>query len=299
MGRFYFYDGWRPDLPPLGYPRIDVAAERATIPADWTVWAFADLHGQRDAFVEALQQARLIDLDGHWRGGAKVALVGLGDYVDRGPDSRGVVEVLTVLEPELVAAGSRLVLVRGNHEQMLADILRDSDEWWSSWLLNGGEALVRSHGLRAISWPIRRLIDRLNEAAPGLLAWLLETLPMAHWRDTVFVHAGLPRGGALGPLLIDDRQLWDPASWFVRSAGVAFEPDLWAFREGGVRRVVIGHYPQDHGPQVDHDGTLLLLDTNAAGMRSLSGGRMTSMVTLARIVPQGPLGASEFISVHI
>lgn len=297
MGRSYFYDGWRPDVPPLGYPRMDIAAERGRIPDDWMVWAFADVHGAHDAFLEALQEARLVDLDGHWRAGAKVALVGLGDYVDRGPDSKGVVELLTSLSPEIAYAGSRLVLVRGNHEQMLADILRGSREWFESWRLNGGPALARSYGIDA-ERPFGRFVAQLNAAAPDLLSWLLDTLPCARWRDVVFVHAGLPPGGTLGTLLIDDRQLWDPDEWFLRSAGVALEPQLWAFRDHGVRRVVIGHYPQDGGPQVDHDGTLLLLDTNAGGLRSPDGVQMTSFVTLARLEPNAWSNESEVVLVR-
>jgi hypothetical protein len=299
MGRSYFFDRWRPDIPPLGYPPMDECDARGRIPDDWTVWAFADIHGARDGFLEALQEAKLVDLDGHWRGGPNVALVGLGDYIDRGPDSKGVVELLMRLAPELEAAGSRLVLVRGNHEQMLADILRGSPEWFESWRLNGGDALARSYGVPSPSRGVGRLVENLTDEAPDLLPWLLATLPAARWRDIVFVHAGLPRTGTRGTLLIGDRQLWDPDGWFIGSEGVTLEPELWAFRDYGVRRVVIGHYPQDRGPTIDHDGTLLLLDTNASGLRAPSGVQLTAFVTLACLLPDGPLEESEFVMVGI
>jgi hypothetical protein len=105
------------------------------------------------------------------------------------------------------------------------------------------------------------LRQALLEHFPGLLTWLLETVADARWRDVVFVHAGLTAGGTPGSLLEDDRQLWDPGGWFASSAGLEFEPALPAFRETGIRRVVASHHPQDGGPNVDHAGRLLLLDT--------------------------------------
>lgn len=137
------------------------------------------------------------------------------------------------------------------------------------------------------------LLDRF----PGLLTWLLETVAYARWRDVVFVHAGLPPGATLGSLLEDDRQLWDPSGWFASSAGLEFEPALAAFREAGIRRVVAGHHPQDRGPNVDHAGSLLLLDTNACGMRSPGGIQMTSFVTLTRSPDDRPLEETEFVMV--
>jgi hypothetical protein len=140
-------------------------------------------------------------------------------------------------------------------------------------------------------------VRALNEAEPELLPWPLETLPCARWRDVVFVHAGLPPGGTIGTLLISDGQLWDPEAWFLSSAGLELEPDLWGFSNYGVGRVVIGHYPQDRGPTVGHNGTLLLLDSNAAGLPMLDGRPRTSFVSLARLPPAGRLEATEVVLV--
>jgi serine/threonine protein phosphatase 1 len=67
-------------------------------------------------------------------------LVTLGDYVDRGPDSRAAVELLLEL-----AQACRLVALRGNHEEMLLDALR-SDVARSIWLRCGGLATLRAYG---------------------------------------------------------------------------------------------------------------------------------------------------------
>jgi hypothetical protein len=297
MGRSYYYNGFRLDAPPLGYPPLERASEAVRIPEDWAVWAVTDIHGASGPFRAALVEAGLTNADGHWQGGPGVALLSIGDAIDRGPDSAGVVRHLRELAGEMAFAGSRLVLVRGNHEQMLADILRGCDEWFESWRVNGGEALARSFGLPPVGRDFRAFLKTLNDVAPDLLPWLLESLPYARWRDVLFVHAGLPRQGTLGTLLISDGQLWDPESWFISGTGLALEPDLWAFRDHGVRRLVIGHYPQDHGPEIQQDGTLMLLDSNAAGLPTLSGGPRTSFVTLARIPPEGSLEESDFVLV--
>jgi hypothetical protein len=149
---------------------------------------------------------------------------------------------------------------------MLADILRGSTEWLNSWRRNGGEELARSHGIDRFG-SFRHFVLRLKAAPLDLLSWPLDTLPCARWRDGIFVHAGLPKRGTLETLLSDDSQLWDPDAWFIRSAGVSFERQFVAFRQSGFRRVMMGHYPQDRGPQLDHGGTLLLLATPAASSR--------------------------------
>jgi hypothetical protein len=299
MARLYFYNGFRADAPPLGYPAWADLGDLIKIPDEWTVWAVADLHGVLDPFRAALAEAGLADRSGRWIGGPNIALVSLGDAIDRGPDSAGLMRYLRGLEVEMAKAGSRLVRVRGNHEQMLADILRGCDEWFDSWRANGGAALARSFGLARVAHGFSSFVTALIEAEPGLLPWLLETLPCARWRDVVFVHAGLPPGGTIGTLLISDKQLWDPESWFVSSAGLALEPDLWGLSNYGMGRVVIGHYPQHRGPTVEHDGTLLLLDSNAAGLPTLDGRLRTSFVSLARLAPSGSLEASKFVLVDV
>jgi serine/threonine protein phosphatase 1 len=66
-------------------------------------------------------------------------LVTLGDYVDRGPDSRGV-----MLRMQDLAAGGRLIALRGNHEEMLLDA-RDNPALYTLWLQYGGQATLDSY----------------------------------------------------------------------------------------------------------------------------------------------------------
>ncbi|MGE0625899.1 MAG: metallophosphoesterase [Pseudomonadales bacterium] len=79
--------------------------------------AFGDVHGalaELEALLEALD---LIDGQGNWIGG-HTRLVSLGDLLDRGPDSRGVMDLLMTLERQAAAAGGAVHVVLGNHEIM-------------------------------------------------------------------------------------------------------------------------------------------------------------------------------------
>ena len=68
-------------------------------------------------------------------------LVTLGDYVDRGPDSRGVIERLIALSKHC-----RLVPILGNHDQVMLDVCDGSGPFDDTWSLFGGDATVASYG---------------------------------------------------------------------------------------------------------------------------------------------------------
>ena len=88
------------------------------------VVAIGDVHGALDRFVAILREAAIIDKDWHWAGGRAV-LVQLGDVLDRGPDSKRVVDLLRSLEVEAAKAGGQVYPLNGNHELMrMTDDLR-------------------------------------------------------------------------------------------------------------------------------------------------------------------------------
>jgi serine/threonine protein phosphatase 1 len=143
-------------------------------------------------------------------------LVFLGDYIDRGPDSRGVVERLLRLEPQRPC-----ILLCGNHEDMLLDALGGSYKGAvDDWMRNGGDATQRSYG----ATNVRHLAERIPEAHLRFYRALRE-----HWEtdEYVFVHAGIR---ADGPEATDrETKLW------LRTA-----PDE-AFGYG--KTVICGHTP--------------------------------------------------------
>src|SRR5207249_2483504 len=73
-------------------------------------------------------------------------LVCVGDYLDRGPDSRTVIDTVMDLEQR---PGVATVFLRGNHEDMCLAYLGRGGHYGESWMLNGGAATLRSYGLDA------------------------------------------------------------------------------------------------------------------------------------------------------
>ncbi len=171
----------------------------ATLPVGERVYAIGDVHGCLDR-LRALHRAVAEDIAA--RPVASATLVHLGDYVDRGPDSAGVLGLLADQPPP--AGVGVVVNLWGNHEaMMLAALTERSPRVVRHWLLNGGEATLRSLGL---------------DDAADPAAWA-KRLP-AHWLDFLrglalthdaggylFVHAGLRPGVPIAVQARDDL-LW-------------------------------------------------------------------------------------------
>lgn len=85
--------------------------------AQGRVVAIGDVHGDYDAFVAILRQAGLLDARLRWSGG-NATLVQTGDFLDRGPKPREVMDLLISLEKQAAKKGGRLVVLLGNHEMM-------------------------------------------------------------------------------------------------------------------------------------------------------------------------------------
>jgi TPR repeat protein len=108
--------------PETGANRIETAVVRPQQNQDvWNgvdrVIAIGDIHGDYEQFVKVLASAGLIDGNGNWTGG-KTHLVQTGDILDRGPDSRAVMDLLMRLEPQAAQAGGGVHCLMGNHEAM-------------------------------------------------------------------------------------------------------------------------------------------------------------------------------------
>ncbi|MFT5452704.1 MAG: hypothetical protein ACI9N9_002199 [Enterobacterales bacterium] len=94
--------------------------------ADDSKWRFTtteqvisvgDIHGDFNAFVAIMQKANLLDSSNNWIGGKK-HFVSTGDYLDRGPDSRKVMDLFIKLEKQADEAGGKFHVLLGNHEVM-------------------------------------------------------------------------------------------------------------------------------------------------------------------------------------
>ena len=128
----------------------------------------------------------------------------LGDYVDRGPDSKGVLDRLIAFGKEW----PKTVFLKGNHESIMLEFLDDPGEmlYWLDW---GGEETLESCGLTdIIGRPGEDLEAELAQNLPSDHVKFLHSLPLTHVEgDYLFVHAGLRPGVPLEEQNEDDL-LW-------------------------------------------------------------------------------------------
>jgi serine/threonine protein phosphatase 1 len=195
------------------------------------LYAVGDIHGRLDLLDKLL---KLIERDRKGREPAETVLVFLGDYVDRGSDSKGVVARLISGLPGDVTP----LFLKGNHEDLLLDFL-DRPRFGLTWLNNGGDIALLSYGVS---------IDAIQNAYWLGLAGLAEAsaifrdlLPDEHLQffralnlsyragQYFFVHAGVKPGVGL------DSQSEDDLIW-IREEFLSYPDDFGAV-------VVHGHTP--------------------------------------------------------
>ncbi len=161
----------------------------ARVGEDTLAYAVGDIHGRDDLLARLLAR---IEADAAGRGARRRVVVFLGDYVDRGPDSREVMERLCQGPP----AGFEWVLLRGNHEDFLLRFL-DDPSVGLVWMLNGGTATAYSYlGRMPGEWDdMARLRDALRARIPSRHLEVLRRLALYHVEgDYLFVHAGVRPG---------------------------------------------------------------------------------------------------------
>lgn len=173
------------------------------------LYAVGDIHGEL-ALLDRLLSIIAEDMAG--RSGRRAVLVFLGDYIDRGPDSRGVLDRLANGPLPTPLSGAETRFLAGNHEAAMLDFLTDPVNN-AHWLDFGGAEALSSYGVRA-SVGVRerarlrdlrdRLIDRLPDAHLRFLGSLEN---WASYGDYAFVHAGIKPGRALSRQRRDDL-LW-------------------------------------------------------------------------------------------
>lgn len=159
-----------------------------SVPRGVRVYAFGDTHGC-ESLLRAL--ADKITKDSLQKPVEKTIVIGLGDYIDRGPDSKGVIDAL--LEEDLFGDAER-VFLKGNHEAFLLSFLKDPERG-SLWLEYGGREMLQSYGIKP---PFSLSAVALKTCAAELAAALPEThlsffnnLKLSHTiGDYFFVHAG-------------------------------------------------------------------------------------------------------------
>ena len=237
----------------------------ARAPRGLRIYALGDVHGCDGALAEAHER---IERDLRDRPPEDWRVIHVGDYIDRGPDSRAVIERLI----DRLGRG-RCYCLRGNHEQMAIDVLLEAGERAGElWLRNGGVETLASYGLdlRRIGG-LPALRDALLQVVPPAHQQFLLGLPhLVRFGDYAFVHAGIRPGRPLAAQTARDL--------------------VW------IREPFLGD-PRDHGPVVVHGhtpvGTVevapnrINIDTGA-----VFGGSLTCLVLdgagKALLGPRGP-----------
>jgi serine/threonine protein phosphatase 1 len=159
------------------------------IAAGTRLYAIGDIHGRLDLLSEL--ERRIVD-DAAAAGAGRNVVVYLGDYVDRGSQSREVVERL--IDRPLVGFERRLLL--GNHEESMLQFL-DDVQIGPAWLAYGGAATLLSYGVRPPSSDrdFIRVQEELRGKLPAPHLAFLRSLQLSHVEgDYYFVHAGIRPG---------------------------------------------------------------------------------------------------------
>lgn len=210
--------------------------------------AISDPHGAYDAMVRTLQNADVIDGDGNWSGGDS-HLVITGDMMDRGADSRKVMDLVMHLEEQAPAAGGMVHLLLGNHEVMnLVGDLRyvapgeyaafaedESPEERERWFRifsaqrlnigNSAEALLRTEFNK--QRPPGFFGHREAFSSEGKYGrWLMEKPLMVVVNSNAFVHGGMPPLVAEFGLEGLNDTLGSQVSEYVAQVGVLNEAGL-------------------------------------------------------------------------
>ncbi len=171
----------------------DASPVNAAIPAGERVYAIGDIHGRLD-LLEAL--ANEIEADNSQHEPARSTVILLGDLIDRGPDSAGVIRFVREWQ-----ARRPLRILCGNHEEMLLESLV-RPEVLSAFLRHGGRETILSYGLTEESYrrlTLEELQQQMAQAIPAdHIAFIRSFEDSILIGDYLFVHAGIMPGVARG-----------------------------------------------------------------------------------------------------
>ncbi|WP_046865771.1 metallophosphoesterase family protein [Microvirga massiliensis] len=212
------------------------------VPAGQRVYAVGDIHGRAD-LLDGMRQSIAEDLEEFPINAP--AIVFLGDYVDRGPDSRVVLDRLTASP-----FPARIVPLRGNHEAMLLQFL-NNPETLTTWRHNGGLETLYSYGLDVREVRLGRGYEEaayeLRKLIPAAHLEFLRATPLSFTSgDYFFCHAGVR------PEIDLTEQTEEDLLW-IREEFTASERDF-----GKV--VIHGHTPVSE-PEIHHNR--INIDTGA------------------------------------
>ncbi len=263
------------------------------------VVAVGDVHGGLEDLVDVLRTAHLIDGRNRWTGG-NTHLVQTGDLLDRGPDSRKVMDLLMDLEQQAKQAGGMVHVLLGNHETMnlngdLRYVTHDEFESYKT----SDSARVRSEAYEALADPAQKQDRKYRKkwedehplgwaehraalsGAGRYGQWLRKKNAVEKIGDALFAHGGIsPKYVSLSLREINSRiraELENPAK---QAGGIVLDPQgpLWyrglaeapestlaphveaVLSAFAVKHIVIAHTPTPGVIFPRFDGKVILID---------------------------------------
>ncbi len=221
---------------PQGTPEPATSAPPTSVPANQRVYAIGDIHGRLDLFDTIIAK---IDEDDAARAPAETTVILLGDLVDRGPDSAGVITAAREW-----ARRRRLRFLAGNHEEMFLASFTD-ETTLRHFLRHGGRETLLSYPITPEEYgpvTLEELQALMHERIPDDdIAFLRGMEDLIRIGDYVFVHAGIRAGNALEDQSIADLRwirgefLDDPTPRefaVVHGHTITAEPELHPHRIG-------------------------------------------------------------------
>jgi serine/threonine protein phosphatase 1 len=164
-------------------------------------YAIGDVHGRLDLLQELFD---LIEQHDAERPDRETVIVLLGDLIDRGPHSSGVIDFVRTYRP----VRARVYLVAGNHEELMLRALHGDATAFQLWMTSGGEATARSYGVDISSLEgigLENMARRLSAAIPAShIAFLRSAADSIRFGDYLLTHAGVRPGVALEDQTVND-----------------------------------------------------------------------------------------------
>lgn len=178
------------------------SAPDAAVPPGERIYAIGDIHGRLDLFLDLVER---IEADDAQRGPADTTVVLLGDLVDRGPDSAGVIRTAREW-----ATTRRVRFLAGNHEEMFLGSFQ-RDDTLRHFLRHGGKETLLSYPIDRETYD-RTTLAELRELMPSFVpaedvAFLEAMEDQIRIGDYLFVHAGIRPGVPL------DQQHFSDLRW--------------------------------------------------------------------------------------
>ncbi len=192
----------------------------------------SDIHGELDLFEKLLKKVKYHS--------EKDQLVLVGDYVDRGPNSRGVLNKVMNLKRQ------GAIVLRGNHDEMFIDAVNNEENAWRRWKRNGGLVTLKSYGKDI------NTIEDLHTVEFRKHVQFIQSLEYYYETDDyIFVHAGLEPGTPLAKT--------DP------NVLVWIREDFYNHYKGD-KIVIFGHTRAAKLHQDDHNNAIFFGENNLIGI---------------------------------